>query len=390
MVEVNFRLMLIGIDGIPLATPKTGVGHYTFELARALALLEPTDEFQLLTHFPLELTAERADIPPNLHTVQARRRKRWLAIGLPLYARQKHLTLFHGTNYEVPFWPGCPTVLTIHDLSLLRHPETHERDLVRRAKRRLPLMKRIATRILTDSDSVKREICEHLHVVPDKIAVVPLAARSVFRPMKETRDVRQRLGVDDEFILFVGTLEPRKNIATLIDAFQELLRATSLSPQLVIAGPEGWLIEEMFGSSERRALKKRVLFTGYLSDDDLRALYSSCRVFVYPSIYEGFGLPPLEAMACGAPVITSDIPVIKETVGAAARLIAPTDVRALTANLLELLTDANARASYSAAGLDRAAEFSWERTAQMTREVYRDALHPATSGARATTGMLVF
>ncbi|MEP6717968.1 MAG: glycosyltransferase family 1 protein [bacterium] len=382
--------MLIGIDGIPLATPKTGVGHYTFELARALALLEPRDEFQLLAHFPLDLTAERADIPPNLYTVQAPRGKRWLAIGLPLYARQKHLALFHGTNYVVPLWPGCPTVLTIHDLSLLRHPESHERRLVRRAKRRLPLMTRIATQILTDSESVKREICEHLHVVPDKIAVVPLAARSVFRPIKETRDVRRRLGVEDEFILFVGTLEPRKNIATLIHAFEELLRATSLSPQLVIAGPKGWLIEELFVTSERAALKKRVLFTGYLSDKDLRALYSSCRVFVYPSIYEGFGLPPLEAMACGAPVITSSIPAIKETVGAAARLIAPTDVGALTASLLQLLTDANARASYSAAGLRRAAEFTWERTAQMTREVYRNALRPATNAARATTGMLIF
>lgn len=374
--------MLIGIDGFPLTKPKTGVGHYTFELARALALLEPTDEFQLLWHLPLDLTAEQADIPPNLCAVRAPRGKRWLAIGLPFYARRAHLALFHGTNYEVPLWPGCPTVLTIHDLSLLLHPETHERHLARRAKRRLPLMTRVATRILTDSESVKREICEHLHVAPDKIDVVPLAARSVFRPLKETREVRQRLGVEDEFILFVGTLELRKNIATLIDAFEELLRATSVSPQLVIAGPQGWLMEELFASSERRALKNRVLFTGYLSDEDLRALYSSCRAFVYPSIYEGFGLPPLEAMACGAPVITSDIPAIKETVGAAARLITPTDAGALTANLLELLTDVNARASLAEAGLRRAAEFTWERTAQMTREVYHNALRPATSAAR--------
>jgi glycosyltransferase involved in cell wall biosynthesis len=372
--------MRIGLDGIPLATPKTGIGHYTFELAQGLARLVPADEFELVAPVPLELGADGAQaLPPNLCTVHApvnALRRRWWTIGLPLYVRQHGLTLFHGTNYNVPLWQRCPTVVTIHDLSLLLHAETHREDLVRRARRRLPTMTRIAAHIITDSESVKREISEHLHVAPEKITAVPLAPRRAFQPVAEAvaRVARQRLGVEDEFILFVGTVEPRKNLLTLVRACDELLRATSLCPQLVIAGQKGWLTDELFAYVEQSALKERILFTGYIADEDLAALYSSCRVSIYPSLYEGFGLPPLEAMACGAPVITSRIPVIMETVADAARLITPTDVQALTAALVELLTDAAARAHYAAAGRRRAAEFTWALTAQRTLDVYRAVL----------------
>lgn len=381
--------MRIGIDGIPLATPKTGIGHYTFELARSLASLVPDDECELIAPVPLELDAEDTGIemPRNLRTVYLpvnTLRRRWWTIGLPLYVRQKKLTLFHGTNYNLPLWQRCPTVVTIHDLSLLLHADTHQEHLVRRARMRLPTMTRVATRIITDSESVKREICTHLGVAPEKITAVPLAPRRSFRPVSEAQaeTVRRRLGVEDEFILFVGTVEPRKNLLTLVRAFDELLRTTDLRPQLVIAGGKGWLTEELFAHVEQSAITERILFTGYVSDEDLCALYSSCRVSVYPSLYEGFGLPPLEAMACGAPVITSRIPVIMETVGTAARLIEPSDARELTGALVELLTNADARAHLSRAGLQRAAEFTWERTAERTLEVYRAALGPSRAAQR--------
>jgi glycosyltransferase involved in cell wall biosynthesis len=378
--------MRIGIDGIPLATPKTGIGHYTFELARGLARLAPADEFELVAPVALDLGA---DVPSNLRAAHAPVNaisRRWWTIGLPLYVRGQKLTLFHGTNYNVPLWQRCPTVVTIHDLSLLLHADTHREDLVRRARRRLPTMTRIAARIITDSEAVKREIHEHLNVPAEKIAAVPLAPRRVFRPVAagEARAACRRLGVEDEFILFVGTVEPRKNLLTLVRAFAELTRATALRPQLVIAGQKGWLTEELDAYVERSALKERILFTGYVADEDLRALYSTCRVAVYPSLYEGFGLPPLEAMACGAPVVTSRIPVIEETSQGAARLVAPTDVAELTAALVELLTDEGARAHLSAAGLQRAAEYTWERTAEMTLAVYREVLAQTTGAARAS------
>ena len=376
--------MRIGIDGIPLATPKTGIGHYTFELARSLARLIPGDECQLVAPVPIDLDEENdgKEMPANLRPVYApvnALRRRWWTIGLPLYVRRNNLSLFHGTNYNLPLWQRCPTVVTIHDLSLLLHSDTHQEHLVRRARMRLPTMTRIATRIITDSESVKREISAHLGVEPAKVTAVPLAPRRAFRPADElqARAARRRLGVEDDFILFVGTVEPRKNLITLVRAFDELLRTTDLRPQLVIAGPKGWLTEGLFANAEWATRTDHILFTGYVPDEDLRALYSSCHVSVYPSVYEGFGLPPLEAMACGAPVITSRIPVIMETVGTNARLIDPSDVRELTSALVELLTDSDARAHFSAAGLQRAAEFTWERTAQMTLEVYREALGAA-------------
>lgn len=380
--------MRIALDGIPLAEPKTGIGHYTFELARGLAALAPEYDFELVAHVPIETSIEGAfdeSLPANLRPVHApvnALSRRWWTIGLPLYVQQNGITLFHGTNYKIPLWNRCRTIVTIHDLSLLLHSHTHEAELVRRARRRLPATARMASKIITDSESVKREICEHLNVKPEKIAVVPLAPRRAFRPVAAERSIeaRHRLGVEEEFILFVGTVEPRKNLLTLVRAFEELARHKSFRTQLVIAGQKGWLTEELFALVEQSGLSARILFTGYISDADLAALYSSCRVCVYPSLYEGFGLPPLEAMSCGAPVITSRIPVIMETVGEAARLVEPTNVRELAACIADVCRSEEERARLSADGIVRAAGFTWERTARLTLDVYREVLPAAAVG----------
>jgi glycosyltransferase involved in cell wall biosynthesis len=237
-------------------------------------------------------------------------------------------------------------------------------------------MTRAATRIITDSESVRREVCEHLKVAPERVTAVPLAPRRAFRPVneREASEVRRRLRVSDDFLLFVGTVEPRKNLLTLARAYVELLRETAHAPQLVIAGQKGWLNEELFTLVEREGLGARMIFTGYVADEDLRALYSSCRLSVYPSLYEGFGLPPLEAMSCGAAVVASRIPALEETLGAeAARLVEPTDATAFARAINELLADTSARAQLAERGRARAAEFTWERTARLTREVYEEA-----------------
>jgi glycosyltransferase involved in cell wall biosynthesis len=371
--------MLIGIDGIPLATLKSGIGHYTLELASALAVGFPEHFFQLIAPVAVEL--EPDSLPSNLAVIQVpvnALRRRWWTIGLPLYVRQNRLTLYHGTNYNIPLWRRCPTVVTIHDLSLLLYPETHREDLVLRARRRLPTMTRLAAHVITDSESVKREITEHLGIPAQKITAVPLAPRRAFQRMdpQEAKTALQRLGIEEQFILFVGTVEPRKNLITLIRAFDALMRETDLRPQLVIAGQKGWLTDELYASVDHSALKDRVLFTGYVSDTDLRALYSSCQASVYPSLYEGFGLPPLEAMACGAPVITSRIPVIMETSEGAAVLIDPVSTSELTAALAELLSSSSKRRELREAGLRRAGQYTWEITARRTFEVYQRVLDP--------------
>ena len=375
--------MRIGLDGFPLLTPLTGVGHYTFELARALALLAPTDQFELVapSAFPSSIIeAIRRHCPGNLRAVNVAakliRRRRWWAVGLPLYLRKASLDLFHGTNYEVPLWSKRRSVLTIHDLSILLHAGTHQADLARRARRRLPVMARSASMIITATECVRREICEHLHVKADRVRVTPFAPRSGFQavPAEQANQTKRRLGIEDEFILFVGTVEPRKNLLMLMRAFDQILRQTSRRPQLVVVGGEGWLMDELFAFIKESSISGRLRFTGYLDDEDLRALYSSCKVFVYPSIYEGFGLPPLEAMACGAPVIASNIATFQETLGSAAELVEPNDVEALAGSIVEVLDDEDRRRALSRHGPEQAAKFSWERTAQLTLEVYREVL----------------
>ena len=361
---------------MPLAQPRTGVGTYTFELARALAAAAPQDEFELISPLPFEKTVSLEGHPANLNLVYSRPnlfQRRWWTIGLPSYIRNHPFDLFHGTNYEAPLRAQCPTVVTIHDLSLLLHSSTHEARAVRRARLLLPLMARKATLIITPSEQVKDEICAHLNLRPPKVFAIPLAPRSTFTPMpvSQTVETRRRLGIEDAFLLFVGTIEPRKNLSTLVQALEEVLRTTDLRPQLVVAGKVGWKSDELLSQLERSPVKEHIKLVGFVTDEDLRALYSSCRAFIYPSIYEGFGLPPLEAMACGAPVIGSRVPSIKES---AARIVSPTDANDLARNVIELLRDEQARQSLSSAGIKHAREFTWQRTAALTRDVYAQAM----------------
>ncbi|MCA1635836.1 MAG: glycosyltransferase family 4 protein, partial [Acidobacteria bacterium] len=314
--------------------------------------------------------------------------RRWWAAGLPRHAARRGFQLFHGTNYEVPLWGRCARVVTVHDLSLLLRPETHERGRVRRARRRLPLMARAADACITPTESVRREVCEHLGLAREKVFVVPEAARSVFRPLafEATEVERRSLGVGEDFLLAVGTVEPRKNLPALIRAFEELARLRPSDPlQLVLVGSRGWKSEPVFARLESSPFKDRILFTGYVADETLRALYASCRAFVYPSLYEGFGLPPLEAMACGAPVVASRIPALSEVTRGAALLFDAADADDLTRRLSGLLADEQARRELSAAGLSRASEFSWERAARETLEVYEEALRFRRRGARFFT-----
>ena len=343
--------MRVGLDGIPLNSTMTGVGHYTFELVRSLTAIAPAHEFEVLS--------------PNGFN-----RRSWWLFTLPRYCRK--LALFHGTNYQLPYWTTCPTVLTIHDLSLLLYPQTHQENLVSRARLKLPFFARKANAIITPSETVRGEVCEHLGVTSEKVFAIPDAGRSGFYavPASESDPVRKRLGIPEEFILFVGTVEPRKNLLNLVRAFDEIIRNTSLQADLVIAGKQGWLSDELMAYLNNSHIKERVLFTGHVEDAELRALYSACRVFVYPSIYEGFGLPLLEAMMCGVPVVTSNVPSIVETVGDVARLASPTDFRDLAHAIKTLLEDANERLHRAAAGVEHAKKFSWEKTAAKTLTVY--------------------
>jgi glycosyltransferase involved in cell wall biosynthesis len=375
--------MRIGLDGIPLLALKTGVGHYTFELACALARVARESNFEVI--YPSNLAPaiteldDSVSLPANLRIQRVRVGpvgRHWWSMGLPRYVRSSGIELFHGTNYDVPPWRQCATVLTIHDLSVLIHPETHEKRRVSRSRRRLPLMARAANVVIVPTESVRGEVCKHLGLSADKVFAVPEAARECFAPMEvvATEDVRRRLGIGDDFLLTVGTIEPRKNLQTLVSAFEEVASGHSQPTlQLVIAGSPGWLSAPFFAALQRSPMRNRIILTEYLNDEELRALYSSCRAFVYPSIYEGFGLPPLEAMACGAPVITSRIPALEETTGGAAILVEPRNVQDLADAIASMLDSDDLGSRLVALGRTRAAEFTWERTAHLTLDVYEKA-----------------
>ena len=378
--NLRCRTMRIGLDGYPLVSPKTGVGHYTFELATELARLAPEHAFELIA--PADYPAavlEQVSPYPNLPAVSVKTNLitgRWWAVGLPRYVRQAGLDLFHGTNYEVPLRHRERNVLTVHDLSLFTHSETHDQRIARRSRRRFPIMLRSAARIITPTEAIKRELIERFQMNPDIVAVTPEAPRKTFQPVPatETVEVKQRLGIADDFILFVGTIEPRKNLLTLVRAFAELLRSTEHQPQLVIAGAKGWLTAEFDREVAEANFGDRLRLIGYVGDQDLRALYSSCKAFVSPSLYEGFGLPPLEAMACGAPVIASRIAAHVETLGTHAQLVEPDDASGLAQDIATLLENPDERERLSRSGIEHAKQFSWEKTAKLTLKVYEGLL----------------
>jgi len=259
---------------------------------------------------------------------------------------------------------------------MLLHPKTHEKKLVRRAQSRIPVMARAATMVITPSEAVRREVHEHLAIPLERVVAVSESARDCFQPMKEeeNRAVRRKLGINEDFLLYVGTVEPRKNLRILLAAFEDCVRLHSQPLQLVLAGRKGWLVDDLLKSFQRSPVAANIILTGYLSDQELAALYSSCTAFIYPSVYEGFGLPPLEAMACGAPVIVSRIPSLVEVTGGACCSFDHNKSKELTALILELLDSEDQRRDISRAGLKHAARFSWSRCARDTRAVYEEAI----------------
>jgi len=371
--------MRVALDAIPLVAAKTGVGHYTDALAEWLARIHSEHQYNLVSPFDFDFDNCNGSRPKNLSKqfipVRSLFRKWWL-IGLPALLRIYHVDVFHGTNYCIPVFAPCPTVVTIHDLSLFTQSHTHEEANVRRGKRRVPIMARRASRIIAPSEWTKREVIRRLRIRPEKIRVIHEAAREGMKPLPFDlcRNALDRHQVRRPYLLYVGTIEPRKNLLTLIRAYDELLRATPHRPQLVLCGGRGWLCDEVFKLVEDLKLQDQVRFTGYVEDTDLPALYSAAEAFIYPSLYEGFGLPPLEAMACGAPVITSNVSSLPEVVGAAGLMHDPNDHRALAQKIAELLGDETAREHFKREGLKQAARFSWERAARETQSVYDEVV----------------
>jgi glycosyltransferase involved in cell wall biosynthesis len=291
---------------------------------------------------------------------------------LAALARRDGCDVLHCPNGMGPPWSSTPIVLTIHDLSLFRYPHCHPRWRIVTTRRLLPRLARRAAAVVAVSEFTRREILSVLQLPPEKVHTVHSAAAASFRPVTDASRlaaIRQRYGLPERFVLFVGTVEPRKNLHRLVRAFRQV-RQRGFPHALILAGHKGWLMEGFAEEIERLGLSDATRRLGYVPDADLPALYSLADLFVYPSLYEGFGLPTLEAMACGTPVLSSNSPALAEVCGDAACLVDPLDEDALADALSLLLRDRDQRVELSRKGLVRAREFSWQRAAEETMAVY--------------------
>jgi glycosyltransferase involved in cell wall biosynthesis len=346
----------IALDASPLTVSTGGVGRYTLELARTLASEYPEDQYWLLSDQPFPVPRV---LPPNLYTgdgpANPAERKWWLW-GLEREMQRCGVELFHGTDYSVPYVPLRPSVMTLHDLSPWLDPAWQPG--ASRVRRRTPRLLRmgLATMVITPTEAVRRAAIDRFSLAPDRVVAVPLAAGDLFKPPPAAAKPRA-----NPYFLFVGTLEPRKNIARLVEAWREVRKTAAV--ELVLAGRAR---ADFPALPEEPGL--RVL--GEVPDSELPDLYSGALACVYPSLYEGFGLPVLEAMQCGALVITSRDPAILEVSGDAVVHVDAEDTAALAEAMRAVATNSGGFDEVRPRALARAAHFSWQNTARRTREVY--------------------
>lgn len=372
--------MPIYIDVSSAVHAKAGIGRYAGSLAQALVEYQPGR----IALFYNRVRGSRQ--PGGLESVPTRTvhagYKPWrMAVWLGHLTRigfnrlMPDVQLFHATEHLLPPLRGVPTVLTVHDMIFKLFPEHQKRLNYWYLNATMPLYCRRADAIVTVSEASKRDIVTHYGLEPDKVTVVYEAAAPEFGPAsgEAVADVRRRYSLPERFAIHVGTIEPRKNLTRLIEALQRLYEGGLTVPLLVVGG-RGWLYEDFFQRLERLEVRDDVHFPGYVPSADLPLLYNAARLAVMPSVYEGFGLPVLEAMACGTPVVSSEASSLPELGGSAARYFDPYDLEAMAETIREAWIDQDLRAEMRRQGLDQAAKFSWEQAALQTWTIYEQLL----------------
>lgn len=384
--------MKIGLNTTALLWPKSGIGQYVQQLSQRLVNNSSVDleffcglrwggnaspgaETRAVFNRYASVNQKTSSIPgASFATKKLKSVMRQVAFSFG--ARSRNIDLYHEPNF-ISFKCDRPTVITVHDMSPFRLAGHHKPDLVKLFEEKLPGAVARASAIIVDSVFVKHEVIEYFPGVADKVFPVLLAAGPEFMPRAQPECLgfldSQRLSYK-KYILAVGTLEPRKNLLSALRAYAKLPEPVRKEFPFVIAGMKGWLHGRFEAEAEPLIQKGQIRMLGYISDEDLPRLYSCATLMVYPSIYEGFGLPPLESMACGTPVVTSNVASLPEVIGTAGIAVDPNDVDALSLAMREILENPALATKLSQLGLAQACKFSWEKTAEDTVTVYRKVL----------------
>lgn len=374
--------MHIGIDAHAIGAQQGGNETYIRNLIRALAALDADNRYtiylanaQAAAEWQNGFVAQHPNfsvrlLPPPTPLVR-------VPVFLTYELRRRPVDVLH-VQYTAPPFCNAPVVATIHDLAFEHLPETFTRRGSLQLKLTVRRTARRAARIATVSEYSRQDLLRTYRLAPEKVVTTYNGIEPHFtaqpRAADEAAQVRQRFGIARGFLLAVGSLQPRKNLERLIRTYARLRREQpDFAPQLVIVGRKLWLAESIFAEVSRQPWASDVILTGYVGDDDLPALYRTASAFVYPSLFEGFGLPPLEAMACGTPVITSNISSLPEVAGSAALLVDPLNEQELAAALQRILNDQPLRARLRAEGVRQAAKFTWRDTAEKTLQLYRES-----------------
>lgn len=376
--------MRVLLNGTPLLSSRSGVGNYVYFLGEALLRVASQHEwkfhylaFQSSRIRPLPvsflggLRSKMRDVP-GMYMVY----RRVLETLFRLNTWRKGIDLYHETNYA-PFPFEGATVVTVYDLSFFYYPDTHPKERVKFYERnffpRLPGV----NHFVTISESVKGEMVRDLKISPDRITVTPLGLDAQYAPAPSEKivEVLAKFGLSaGRYVISVGTREPRKNLHRLLEAYALISPVMRDRFPLVVVGGGGWLVEDWAPLLKRWGLTKNVRTLGYVLQEHLPVLYSGAALMAYPSLYEGFGLPPLEAMGCGCPVLTSNLSSLPEVVGEAACKVDPLNVQAISEQLVRLLSDAPCRDRMRTLGLRQAGQFHWDRCARLTLQAYGKAL----------------
>lgn len=380
--------MRIGIDA-RLFHVNTGIGRYTRSLFFEFLQQQPQTDDQIIlfydrpidraSFFPAPLNSAFAQSDRiQVVTRSCQRRIVWTNWSLPPLLRQQKIDVYHGVcNFELPIRKMCRYVVTIHDLVPLFFPELVPKKHLLFFKLFITRAAQTADIIITDSEHSKQDICRYLRVTEKKVRVIHLGYTPLPLPQdaeEQRRRVLERYGIRQPYLLFVGVIEPKKNLDRLIEAFALLRKEQRIDEQiqLVLAGGKGWFCEPIEQKIAELQFETSVILTGFVPDDALPLLYSGAEAFVFPSIYEGFGLPVVEAMSYGAPVITSNVSSLPEIAGNAAIFVTPTAPESIAEGIKSVLKNPEKREQMKEAGRLRAQHFSWPRTAEETYRVYQE------------------